>query len=249
MFEFLYKNINKKEQNKSRVIPSHIGIIMDGNGRWAKKRGLPRSAGHTAGANNFRTITKYCSKIGVPYLTVYAFSTENWKRPQNEVSALMSLFKQYLEEALSDFQHENIKVRFIGDVSVLSDDLKELIKKVEECSENNSGMTLNIAINYGARAEILRALKLVIKDVEEGKIRVCDISEETISEKLYTKSQPDIDLMIRPGGEYRVSNFLLWQSAYAEYVISDILWPDFKTSDLDHAIDQYSTRNRRFGGI
>lgn len=248
MFNFLYKLINKNKK-RSIVIPNHIGIIMDGNGRWAQKRHLPRTAGHTAGASNFKTIAKYCSKIGVPYLTVYAFSTENWKRPKDEVSALMKLFKQYLEEAISDFQYENIKVRFIGDISPLSDELKELINKVEKSSFNNKGMVLNIAINYGARAEITRALTLIIKDVQEGKINTCDISEDTISENLYTKGQPDIDLMIRPGGEYRVSNFLLWQSAYAEYVISDILWPDFKTSNLDHAIELYSMRNRRFGGI
>ena len=232
-----------------KKLPVHLGIIMDGNGRWAKKRGLPRSAGHTAGANNFRTITKYCSSIGIPYLTVYAFSTENWKRPTDEVDALMTLFKQYLQEALRDFMNENIRVIFIGDSSVFSSDLQELIKKTEEASASKTGMVLNIAMNYGGRAEIARAVRILAQDVRNGTLTPGQINEEMVASRLYTAGQPDPDLIIRPSGEHRTSNFLLWQSAYAEYIIMDILWPDFKTKDLDRALEEYSRRIRRFGGV
>ena len=243
------KIFSKKEQVKDRVIPTHLAIIMDGNGRWAKKRGLPRTAGHTVGASNFRTITKYCSKIGIKYLTVYAFSTENWKRPKDEVSALMKLFKEYLEEALTDFMDENIKVIFLGNKKAFSNEIQDLIDKVEKESSMKNGMTLNIAMNYGGRDEIVRASKLLASDVQKGIIDIEDITEELFSSKLYTKDQPDPDLIIRPSGEHRISNFLLWQSAYSEYVIMNILWPDFKTEDLESALDEYALRNRRFGGI
>ncbi len=240
---------SKKKNIENRILPTHLAIIMDGNGRWAKKRGLPRTAGHTAGASNFRTITKYCSRIGIKYLTVYAFSTENWKRPQDEVSSLMKLFKQYLEEALADFMNENIKVIFLGNKKAFSKELQDLIEKVELESSKKSGMVLNIAMNYGSRDEIIRATKLLISDVEEKKMALDDIDESVFSSKLYTAGQPDPDLVIRPSGEYRISNFLLWQSAYAEYIIMDILWPDFSTKDLEAALDEYSLRNRRFGGV
>ena len=230
-------------------LPAHLGIIMDGNGRWAKKRGLPRSAGHTAGANNFRTITRYCSRIGIPYLTVYAFSTENWRRPAEEVGALMRLFKQYLEEALRDFMDENIRVIFIGDTSAFSPELRELIARVERESSGKTGMVLNIAMNYGGRAELVHAMRLLAEDVQAGRLSPEAIDEDAISARLYTAGQPDPDLVIRPSGEHRTSNFLLWQSAYAEYVVMDILWPDFKTSDLDRALLEYASRNRRFGGV
>ena len=243
------KIFSKKEQVKDRVIPTHLAIIMDGNGRWAKKRGLPRTAGHTVGASNFRTITKYCSKIGIKYFTVYAFSTENWKRPKDEVSALMKLFKEYLEEALTDFIDENIKVIFLGNKKAFSNEIQDLINKVEKESSVKNGMTLNIAMNYGGRDEIVRASKLLASDVQKGIIDIEDITEELFSSKLYTKDQPDPDLIIRPSGEHRISNFLLWQSAYSEYVIMNILWPDFKTEDLESALDEYALRNRRFGGI
>lgn len=240
---------SKNEEKPERLLPRHLGIIMDGNGRWAKKRGLPRSAGHTVGANNFRTITKYCSSIGIPYLTVYAFSTENWKRPQDEVQSLMKLFKQYLEEALRDFQEENIKVIFIGDKSGFDPVLQELIDRTEKASANKTGMVLNIAMNYGGRDEIVMAARRLAQEVQEGKRRVEEITKQTISDHLYTAGQPDPDLIIRPSGENRISNFLLWQSAYAEYVIMDVLWPDFKPKDLERALDEYSMRNRRFGGV
>lgn len=242
--------IKKQEEGQQPLhLPVHIGIIMDGNGRWAKKRLLPRPAGHRAGASNFRTITRYCSKIGVKYLTMYAFSTENWSRPAEEVGALMGLFKEYLEEALRDFMDENIRVRFIGDVSAFPEDLRKLIQEVEEASAPKTGMVLNLAMNYGGRAEITRAAQAFAREVAAGERRPEDLTEELFSSYLYTGGQPDPDLIIRPSGEERLSNFLLWQGAYAEFVYFDILWPDFKTSDLDEAIRIYSSRQRRFGGV
>ena len=237
------------EKAPQRVLPRHLGIIMDGNGRWAKKRGLPRTAGHTVGAANFKTITRYCASIGIEYLTVYAFSTENWKRPAEEVSALMKLFRQYLEEALRDFLDENIKVRFIGDTSVFPQELQTLIRETEEVSKNRTGMVLNIAMNYGGRSEIARAARLLAENVQRGEISPEEITEQAISDSLYTAGQPDPDLIIRPSGEQRTSNFLLWQSAYAEYIICDILWPDFKPQDLEDALDEFSRRQRRFVGV
>ena len=240
----------KQEEGQAPIhLPVHIGIIMDGNGRWAQKRFLPRSAGHRAGAQNFRTITRYCSKIGIRYLTVYAFSTEHWNRPSDEVGALLRLFKEYLEEALRDFMDENIRVRFIGDVSAFPAELRGLIQEVEEASACKTGMILNLAMNYGGRAEITRAAKKVAQEAVSGSLRPEELTEERFAQYLYTGSQPDPDLIIRPSGEERLSNFLLWQSAYAEFVYFDILWPDFKTSDLDRAIEIYSSRQRRFGGV
>lgn len=235
---------------KDITLPQHIGIIMDGNGRWAKKRGLPRSAGHTAGAQNFRTIARYCSDIGIKYLTVYAFSTENWKRPQDEVGALMKLFKSYLQEALTDFKDDSIIVKFIGDTSAFNSDLQQLIKETEESSANRNGMVLNLAMNYGGRDEIIRAVKNISSEIVNGSLSIDNIDSTVISNHMYTAGQPDPDLVIRPSGEYRISNFLLWQSAYTEYVIlDDILWPDFTKEMLNEAIIEYAKRNRRFGGI
>ncbi|HRM72453.1 MAG TPA: polyprenyl diphosphate synthase, partial [Ruminococcus bromii] len=209
---------SKKKDEQIEVtdlnLPSHIGIIMDGNGRWAKKRGLPRKAGHRQGAKTFRTITRYCSDVGIKYLTVYAFSTENWKRPQEEVDALMSLFKSYLNEALEDFKDDSIVVKFIGDKSGFNDELRELMIENEESSKDRDGMVLNIAMNYGSRDEIVRAVRNISEDVRNGKISSDDITENLFSNYLYTAGQPDPDLIIRPSGEYRISNFLLWQSAY-----------------------------------
>lgn len=231
------------------ALPAHIGIIMDGNGRWAKKRSLPRQVGHRYGARTFRKITKYCEKIGIKCLTVYAFSTENWKRPQSEVDSLMALLKEYLEESLSDFKSENIKTRFIGDISPLSPEIRELIKKAEELTKDKTGLCLNIALNYGGREELTRAARSIAKEVAEGRLSPEDIGEELLQKYLYTAGQPDPDLIIRPSGEYRTSNFLLWQSAYSEYVFTDVLWPDFKPADLDKALREYAKRNRRFGGV
>ncbi len=231
------------------AVPTHIGIIMDGNGRWAKKRRLPRSAGHRAGAQNFRVITRYCSQIGVKYLTLYVLSTENWSRPAEEVNALLGLFKEYLEESLRDFMEENIRVRFIGDVSVFSQELQQLIRRVEEASAPKTSMVLNLAVNYGGRAEITRAARLFAEDVAAGRCTPAELTEQAFDRYLYTAGQPDPDMILRPSGEQRLSNFLLWQCAYTEFVYSDILWPDFKPSDLDEAIRLYASRQRRFGGV
>lgn len=233
-----------KKTEKTRVLPTHIAIIMDGNGRWAKKRSLPRTAGHVAGAKTFKNIARYCNKIGLKYLTVYAFSTENWKRPQDEVKGIMNLLRDYLKDA-ENFKDENIKVNFIGDRTPLAEDIKELMKKNEEGSKNATGLTLNIAINYGGRDEITNAVK---KIVNSG-IKAEDITEDLISQNLYTYDIPDPDFIIRPSGEYRLSNYLVWQSAYSEYWFSDILWPDFTPRHLEKAINDYNHRNRRFGGV
>ncbi len=233
-----------------RKVPVHLGIIMDGNGRWAKKRGLPRQAGHVTGAQVFRKITKYCERCGVQYLTVYAFSTENWRRPQEEVDAIMNLLRQYLVESLADFQAENIKTRFIGDRSQLSEDIQKLMAEAEETTADKTGMTLNIAINYGGRQEIAFAAARLAEEAAAGQINPADIDEQAVEDRLTTAGQPPVDLVLRPSGEYRLSNFLIWQSAYAEYVfMEDILWPDFKEEDLDRAFEEYARRDRRFGGV
>ena len=231
------------------MLPAHVGIIMDGNGRWAKKRLQPRTLGHRAGAQNFRTITRYASKLGIKYLTVYAFSTENWSRPAEEVGALLRLFKDYLEEALRDFMEENIRVRFIGDVSAFPQELRKLIAEVEEASAPKTGMVLNLAMNYGGRAEILRGARAFAADVRAGLCQPEDLTEERFDRYLYTAGQPAPDLIIRPSGEQRVSNFLLWQCAYAELYFTDVLWPDFTREELHRAIAAYQSRDRRFGGI
>ncbi|MBE6793843.1 MAG: isoprenyl transferase [Ruminococcaceae bacterium] len=244
---------SKKKGDKNSVkefnLPQHIGIIMDGNGRWAKKRALPRSMGHSAGAQTFRKITRYCSDIGIKHLTVYAFSTENWRRPEDEVNALMKLFEEYLNEALRDFKDDTIVVKFLGDRSAFSPKLQALINENEEESKNRGGMVLNIAMNYGGRDELVTATREIARKVKDGELSIDDINADLISNSIYTKGQPDPDLIIRPSGEFRISNFLLWQSAYAEYYISDKLWPDFTTDDLDKAIAEFSTRNRRYGGV
>lgn len=232
-----------------RKIPTNLGIIMDGNGRWAKKRGLPRTAGHVTGAQVFRKITKYCEKCGVKYLTVYAFSTENWRRPQDEVDSIMNLLRQYLRESLADFQNENIVVRFIGNREELAQDIRDLIEEAEESTAHKTGMTLNIALNYGGRQEIAYAARRLAQQVANGELSPDAIDEKRLEEALYTEKQPPVDLILRPSGEYRLSNFLIWQSAYAEYVFMDVLWPDFKEQDLDRAFEEYARRDRRFGGV
>lgn len=234
----------KKRAAVERSLPQHIAIIMDGNGRWAKKRGLPRSAGHAAGAKTFKQIARYCNKIGIKYLTVYAFSTENWKRPETEVKGIMDLFRSYLKD-VDNFKGENIRLEFIGDREPLAGDIKKLMEHAEEESANATGLHLNMAINYGGRDEIVHAVKAIIK---EG-ISAEEITEDTVASHLYTSGQPDPDFIIRPSGEYRLSNYLIWQSAYAEYWFSDVLWPDFKPKHLDKALEDFSNRNRRFGGV
>ena len=239
----------KTKADVPRKIPVNLGIIMDGNGRWAKQRGLPRQAGHVTGAQVFRKITKYCEKCGVRYLTVYAFSTENWRRPAEEVDAIMNLLRQYLKESLSDFQQENIVVRFIGSRDELAEDIRALIEEAEQSTVHKTGMTLNIALNYGGQQEITAAARKLAKQVASGALNPDDIDEEMLTKALYTDDQPPVDLILRPSGEYRLSNFLIWQSAYAEYVFMDVLWPDFKESDLDRAFEEYARRDRRFGGV
>ena len=239
----------KKAESAPRKIPVNLGIIMDGNGRWAKKRGLPRTAGHVTGAQVFRKITKYCEKCGVRFLTVYAFSTENWRRPQDEVDSIMNLLRQYLKESLADFQHENIVVRFIGSRDELAQDIRALIEEAEESTAHKTGMTLNIALNYGGQQEIVAAARLLAAQAANGELKPEDIDEKMLEQALYTEDQPPVDLILRPSGEYRLSNFLIWQSAYAEFVFMDVLWPDFKEEDLDRAFEEYARRDRRFGGV
>ncbi len=241
--------VRQKEQTPS-VVPQNLGIIMDGNGRWAKKRGLPRQAGHVTGAQTFRKITKYCEKRGIKYLTVYAFSTENWKRPEEEVNAIMNLLRQYLKESLRDFQRENIRVRFIGDRAPLSADIQQLMQEAEQTTAGKTGMVLNIALNYGGQQEITAAARMLAARVKAGDLSPEDIDETMVQNALYTADQPPVDMVLRPSGEYRLSNFMIWQSAYAEFVfMDDILWPDFSEKDLDRAFDEYARRNRRFGGV
>lgn len=234
----------KHQQEVPRNIPTHIAIIMDGNGRWAKKRSLPRTAGHAAGSKKFKEIARYCNKIGVKHLTVYAFSTENWRRPQEEVDAIMNIFRDYLRDS-AKFKSENIKLEFIGDRSGMPEDIVELMAQAEYDSKDATGLKCYMAINYGGRDELVHAVKDIIN---EG-ISAEDITEETISSHIYTRHYPDPELVIRPSGEYRLSNFLIWQSAYSEFWFSNVLWPDFTTDDLDRAIDDYNKRNRRFGGV
>lgn len=240
---------SKKTDISQYVIPAHIGIIMDGNGRWAKKRGLPRFLGHAQGGKTFRTITRYCSKIGVKYVTYYAFSTENWSRPQEEIDALMKQFNEYLDEILVDFNEYNMKLRFIGDLSRLSDELQVKIEKAMALTETMTGITVNIAINYGGRQEIVQAVKRLAQRCVDGELTPSVINEEMMGQAMYTADQPDPDLIIRPSGEQRLSNFLLWQCAYAEFWYSDVLWPDFSERDLDSAILDFNRRTRRFGGV
>lgn len=228
--------------------PRHIAIIMDGNGRWAKKRGLPRTAGHSAGAEAFRRIANYCRTLGVEYLTVYAFSTENWKRSQEEVGGIMLLLRRYLEEAIRDMTKNRVRFRFFGDLSKLSPQLQKLCYDAENQSAEYD-VQVNFCLNYGGRDEIVRAARAFAAQVAEGKRKPEELTEELFSSYLYSAGVPDPELIIRPSGELRTSNFLPWQSAYSEYVFMDVLWPDFGPQDLDKAIDEYHRRNRRFGGV
>ena len=227
--------------DKSRL-PRHIAIIMDGNGRWAKKRGLPRTAGHKVGAETFRKIALYCKALGVEYLTIYAFSTENWKRPADEVSSLMGLLKKYMQEAIDTMERDQMKLRFFGDLSALSPELQALAHKANEVADRVEGFQANLCINYGGRDEILHAARECAAAGEE-------MAEENLERHLYSAGIPDPELIIRPGGELRLSNFLLWQCAYSEFYFCDTLWPDFGERDLDEAIVAFQQRDRRFGGV
>ncbi len=239
----------KKEPAPQRQIPTHIAIIMDGNGRWAKKRGLPRTAGHKVGAEAFRTIANYAKSIGLRYLTVYAFSTENWKRSEEEVDAIMELLERYLREAIRDMDKNRVRFCFFGDLSRLSPQLQQEAREAVERSKGYEGVQVNFCLNYGARDEILRAARMFAQACAEGRAKPEDLTEAGFSNLLYSAGVPDPDLIIRPSGEIRTSNFLLWQSAYSEYYFTDTLWPDFSPADLDRAIDAYQHRSRRYGGV
>ncbi len=250
---FIFKLLKRKKQEALLLevdrenLPRHVGIIMDGNGRWAKSRGLPRSAGHRAGAATLKKITEFASNMGIRYITAYAFSTENWKRPKAEVDALMDLLLDYLKDKKL-LEGNQVRLKFIGDRSILTDEIKEQMAIAEEESAGRDRTILYLAINYGGQQEITKAVKTICARVKNGEISSDDISEQLISENLYTEI-PDVDLIIRPSGEYRLSNFLLWQSAYSEFWFSNINWPDFSEKDFTQAILDYQNRNRRFGGI
>lgn len=230
-------------------LPRHVAIIMDGNGRWAKKRGLPRKAGHAAGAETFRTIATYAKELGLDYLTVYAFSTENWKRPEDEVASIMGLLERYLKEAIETMAKDKVKMAFWGDLSPLSPPLRELCRQTEEISKGYDGCQVNICFNYGGRAEIIRAASEFARLCQQGLTKPEELTEERLGDLLYSAGVPDPDLIIRPSGEVRTSNFLLWQSAYSEFYFTDVLWPDFTKEDLLRAIADYQNRSRRFGGV
>lgn len=235
-----------------KKLPEHIAIIMDGNGRWAKQRGLKRTEGHKRGAEVFREICQYCTDIGIKYVTFYAFSTENWKRSKVEVTAIMNLLRKYLDEMFEradENEEAGYCVKFIGSREGMPKDIVKMMDTVESRTGDKNTTYINVAVNYGGRAEITAAVKEIAKGVKEGKISIDDIDEDMISGGLYTAGQPDPDLIIRPSGEYRLSNYLLWQSAYSEIYIDDVLWPDYTPKDLDRAIEEYGRRNRRFGGV
>ena len=230
------------------TIPRHVAIIMDGNGRWAKRRGLPRTAGHAVGSENFRKIATYCKNIGMDYLTVYAFSTENWKRPADEVSAIMKLLKKYLDEAVATMERDKIRMKVFGNVETLPEELRKLVAKTDEISARYEGFQANICLNYGGRDEIITAAKRYAADLLEGRT-ARELTEEVFSSYLYSAGIPDPELIIRTGGEQRISNFLLWQCAYSEFYYTDTFWPDFGPAELDKAIAAYNARDRRFGGV
>lgn len=240
---------NKKPVLDSGKIPVHIAIVMDGNGRWASKRGLPRSVGHREGANTLKRIVSSCNNIGIKYLTAYAFSTENWLRPREEVDALMSLLLEFLRNSDKELSGKNIRIKVIGELRGLSAEIRREIERVEEKSKRNTGLTLVIALNYGSRSELVNACIRIARDVKRGKLNPESINEKLFSDYLYTAGIPDPDLVIRPSGENRLSNFLLWQSSYSEFWNSSILWPDFSEKDLLMAIDDFQKRDRRFGGL
>ena len=230
-------------------IPEHVAIILDGNGRWAKSKGLPRNAGHTAGAKNVETICEAADELGIKYLTLYAFSTENWNRPQAEVDALMKLLESYLKNCIRTADKNNMRIRVIGEIGRLSEKFQERIRQLEEHSAANTGLNLTIAINYGSRDEMIRAMKHMMQDHADGKLNLEDVTPECFSGYLDTKDLPDPDLMIRTSGEQRLSNYLLWQLAYSEFYFTDVPWPDFNKKELERAVEAYNKRDRRFGGL
>ncbi len=236
-------------EDNNYQIPEHVAIILDGNGRWAKKRFLPRKAGHVAGSKTVEQICEDAWDLGIRYLTVYAFSTENWKRPQDEVDALMKLLRQYLKDCIKRSTKNNMCVRVLGDISPLDADLKASIVELEEVSKGNTGLHFQVALNYGSRDEMLRAVRAMAEKVSEGRLALDEIDEGRFSDYLDTNGIPDPDLLIRTSGEERLSNFLLWQLAYTEFYFTDVLWPDFNKKELQKAIEYYNKRDRRFGGV
>lgn len=248
-FEKKNKNANINIEIDMSNIPAHIGIIMDGNGRWAKEKNLPRSMGHKAGVETIREIVKECNKIGVKYLTLYAFSTENWKRPPDEVNTLMKLLVEYLRKEVDELHNNNVKINTIGDIQGLPKVCIDQLNEARNKTKYNKGLVLNLALNYGGRDEILRGMKLLYEDVKKGAVSIDSINESKFSNYLYTKGMPDPDLIIRPSGEQRLSNFLIWQCAYSEFWYSTIKWPDFKKEHIHKAIYDYQNRDRRFGGV
>lgn len=242
------KKENTEEQSLPEKLPQHVAFIMDGNGRWAKKRGLPRTMGHIEGAKTYRKIARYCKRIGIPYISFYAFSTENWKRPSEEIAGLMKLFDEYLDD-LSSLLVENTKLIFLGDRTPFSPEFRAKMERMEEATADCTEMTMLMAVNYGGRDEIRRAMQDIARKAKDGSIDPDSITEDTISDHLDTKGIPSVDLMVRPSGELRLSNFLIWQCAYAEYYFTDILWPDFTPDDLRTALIEYESRQRRFGGV
>ena len=239
----------QKQAGQAVSLPRHVAVIMDGNGRWAQKRGLPRTAGHKAGAETFRTIATYCKDLGLDYLTVYAFSTENWKRPQAEVDAIMGLLDQYLHESIEKMARDQIRLKFFGDTTVLSPRLQKLIAETDEITRHIEGFQANICLNYGGRDEIVRAARQFARECVAGKRSPDELTETKFPNYLWSAGIPDPELLIRPGGEMRVSNYLLWQIAYSEIYVTDTLWPDFGRDELDKALAWYQTRDRRFGGL
>ena len=245
----LFKKKREEVRLDESALPRHVAIIMDGNGRWAKRRGLPRTAGHAAGAETFRTIATYCKDLGLDYLTVYAFSTENWKRPPEEVRAIMGLLEKYLHEAIETMARDKIKMAFFGDLSPLSPKLQTLCRETEEISKGYEGFQANICLNYGGRDEIVRAARAFAADCAAGRADPNHLTEDAFGGYLYSAGIPDPELIIRPSGEERLSNFLLWQCAYSEFYFTDVLWPDFGPEELRKALAAYQHRSRRFGGV
>lgn len=244
----LFGKKDKEEIVLPDKLPDHVGFIMDGNGRWAKKRGLPRSFGHREGAKQFKKIVRYCKDIGLKNISFYAFSTENWQRPADEVNTIMELFRDYIVD-VRNFLSENTRMIFLGDKSAFDEDLQEKMIKLEEDTAKYTEMNLMMAVNYGGRDEITHAARILAEKAAKGEIKPGDITEQSISDNLYTAGYPDVDLLIRPSGEQRISNYLIWQCAYAEFYYTDVLWPDFTPDELDKALAEYARRNRRFGGV
>lgn len=244
----LFGKKKTEEVGLPEVLPEHIAFIMDGNGRWAKKRGLPRKFGHREGAKNFKKICLFCQDIGIRNITFYAFSTENWKRPKDEVDAIIELFREYIVD-IRNYIGDKVRVLFLGDKTIFDDDLQKKMNDLEKDTKDRREMTLLLAINYGGRDEVVHVSKILAQKVAAGEVAVNDISEEMFGKYLYTKDVPDVDLMIRPSGELRLSNFLIWQSAYAEFYFTDVLWPDFSPDELKKALVDFAGRSRRFGGV